>query len=104
MTTLILKEARRLLAATQRIRGWFAFDQHGLPVGPLDEEAAGFCLVGALYRAAHNLGYGESEYRSAVMALYEETRTLIPLSEWNDLATDEEVFGALDRLLAPVGV
>lgn len=102
MTTLILEEARRLLVTTQRVRGYYAFDEHGFPVCALNADAAGFCLIGALYRAAHNLKAGRDYYAAAVEALYEETGTLLSLAEWNDLATDEEVLGALDRLLTPV--
>ena len=85
--------ARILERAAELVeRGWaqrfFAYDSRGHKVEPTSGDAVEWCALGAIDRAAYELGYklGAGGYtEEAEMALYRRDElTGMAISEWND--------------------
>lgn len=94
----VLEQARELLVNEGRARGSYALTSEGKPTYTLDDDAQQFCTVGAILRTAHDLG-AMCSYNRAFNLLLLASGTLVNLTEWNDLATDEEVLATFDRAI-----
>jgi hypothetical protein len=74
-------------------KGHFALDNKGLPVGPVNKNAASFCLLGAIQRAYANADLNKidkviTNLKNASKELYGNTHSLV---HWNDyLAEDKD--------------
>lgn len=78
-----------------RAKGKFATDSEGKYVLTNAPEAVHFCAVGALWRAS---GGGEM-YRAVYDSLLRASGSLLPLTDWSDLATDQEIRDAFERAI-----
>ena len=95
-----LKKMRALLA-----NGWTQYvvarDNNGDPVEPNSPDATYFCLIGASNRVAPSHEIGRRALRRMVVAILEQTGSLINLSKWNDdpKRTHAEVLALVDRAI-----
>jgi len=101
-TLAILAVARRLIR-----QGWtqrrFAADADGNSTGISSDTACKFCVVGALYRAAEDLGLPRSEMLDARVRML-AILNVPTLGLWNDDAwrTQAEVVQLLDTVIKEV--
>lgn len=77
-------------------RGHLALDKHGTPCIPNDEDAAEFCLVGAMQRmtGATMLDPGE------VYGVIADHLYPVNVTEFNDSHTKAQVIRMLDKVIA----
>ena len=92
--TEILKEARRLIAEKGWTQGSFARHSNGDPIGPLGDNAACYCALGAIRKTGNG-----PEQVFAVFALADVVGDYV--SDWNDdpARTKEEVLAAFDEAI-----
>jgi hypothetical protein len=100
---LILSRAAELVEPG-RSKGKFAEDQDGNYVPTDSAEAVQFCAVGALWRAMVETGGTKKDFDEALAALSSAVGSLLPLPEWSDLATDDEVEDAFRRAQGQGGI
>jgi hypothetical protein len=95
-----LREARALIE-----RGWTqghdAIDRAGEDIDPRMDEAACWCINGALYRAGDRDDGAERLLEQAIGHSGEEDFELSPVIDWNDAPerTQAEVLAAFDKAI-----
>jgi hypothetical protein len=91
----VLVEARRLIEKPEHwTKDEDARDLHGLPVDPLDDDAARWCIGGAIRRIGGGSGTPE---------VYDVIRAVISdefISRFNDEHTHVEVLALFDKAIA----
>ena len=101
VTIAVLARARELIADEERwCRGSFARGWVGLPVPAKSAIAQRFCAVGAIMRAAHQLG---APAEDACTALEWQTRRRV--QDWNDdpRRSHAEVLAVFEDAIAALG-
>lgn len=102
----ILRRARRLVEQ-HFTTGYLARDVTGRPVTLASPEACVFCGMGAVYRAAFDLGFANTDYANQIIEAIEMVANVdalwpddvIVLPEINDKGGKEAVLAAFDKTL-----
>ena len=97
----VLAQARELIADERRwCRRSFARGWGGIPVSAKSTIAQRFCALGAIMRAAHELGMKAEDARTAL-----EWQTGCPMQDWNDdpARRHAEVMAKFDAAIAALG-
>ena len=97
----VLARARELIADERRwCRRSFARGWGGIPVSAKSTIAQRFCALGAIMRAAHELGMKAEDARTAL-----EWQTGCPMQDWNDdpARRHAEVMAKFDAAIAALG-
>ena len=97
----VLARARELIADERRwCRRSFARGWGGIPVSAKSTIAQRFCALGAIMRAAHELGMRAEDARTAL-----EWQTGCPMQDWNDdpARRHAEVIAKFDAAIAALG-
>ena len=94
----VLARARQLIAEEERwCRRTFARGWRGIPVPVQSGAARRFCAIGALLRAAREIGWPIEDAQNAL-----EWQTMRPVQDWNDdpARSHREVVAAFDAAIA----
>jgi hypothetical protein len=97
----VISAARSLIADPAHwCQGTYARDNRGYPINPIDPDACSWCALGALARAAVDVGASPGTGAGAVDILYRVSDSASTVVGVNDRDGHEAVIALFDRALA----